>query len=1416
MPIPEEKLYSAGRINRWFAFSSVLMTASILWMIWVDYARPWHAFQDEFYLGRAALAHLDYLDATRQERLNEIAEAERRLADANQFATETSGPKRATLVKELADADLKFRQANAPWSRAFQVLEVTKDTYERALGAYGPNHPVTKSTEKTFHEEEEKVDLLRKDNEHWEDTKKRLESELKALDEPVRTAEKRLADLQEPGRAALQRDQQFRGVLTDNGLLGGLPIVKAIINAPMLDFTAPINTPGRHQVNQLVLPDVRQRLNYLESYTTDRCTTCHVAIADPEFSKDRLARKLERSLPGVSEAMQRLGQPPVAPPAPPTVEGKGTALPAGRVTEHWDELTKKQQNAYFAELLKLVNGYLRLSGRKTIELGQPILAHPDLDLYLSVDSAHPMAKIGCTVCHEGNPQETDFVQAAHSPPTHEIEKEWEERYYINLLGVPNITFETIAHFWDRPMRLPQYSESGCAKCHTHVEDIARFRGERKGSRINLGQHLFREVGCINCHNVDALAGSRKVGPDLTSVASKLTPGFVQQWAFFPQKFRPSTRMPHFFQQENNREESANQFDADPALRTETEVAAVSKYLFSVSQPWKSLPKPEGLSGDAKRGKEFFDSFGCLACHSNLAEFGEEWISKDMVQREGLKAETAVNRYKGMTDEQRSRYAMEHFADQTHTIFEPEMARFNPDRALNIPTFSRFAPELSGIGSKVNFDWLYSWLLEPTHYAPDTKMPSLRLSPAEAADIATYLMTFKKDDFVQKEFPTDGAAKRMADELMFNLLAAQRSERRSRAIMDDDMNELTDMLVSYLRSSLGERAAYGVMPPMSAEDKKRLGEQAAYDLVRPMSLADKRLMYLGNKMIGHYGCYACHKIPGFEETTPPGTDLSNWAEKPVTQLDFAFYDDAFHGMREEKDDVFGLVYPKDAQTLNYWSPVPDDAREQITHTHAAFAKHKMMNPRIWDREKIKRPYDKLKMPNFYFSEEEAEALTTYLLSRIPPRVTDRLMVNYDGDTLGPIAKGRSLTRELNCVGCHQIEDNAPTVQQYFRRTMGGRVVFDEINAPPLLWGEGAKIQHNWFHRFLQQVEPLRPWLQVRMPSFKLSGEQTTTLVEYFAALSQQDAKVLGKTLAPIEEYVQKARDAAKATGNEGGEPGADWYQKDQFQDAAARLRQWAVERKLMRASELDLLVLPPDKLAHSHAKLLERVEFLKNLYEVEYPFVEPPAPLASEERFETGSSFFSDMGCLKCHVLGRMLPGPAKSTDDFVQMYRLDGVRGEGDQADATLNGTPYPVGSVIDGFKLVSATNKVYEDTGDVETKAVVEGPNAKGEMERVLLVAASAPNLILTHQRLRREWVYNWMLEPGWIQPGTKMPQNFPQGQSPFAGDPKYPGTGADHIGLIVDYLYDAGAKSARAPLPKVPAAAAKEEFEEAEEFED
>ena len=46
-----------------------------------------------------------------------------------------------------------------------------------------------------------------------------------------------------------------------------------------------------------------------------------------------------------------------------------------------------------------------------------------------------------------------------------------------------------------------------------------------------------------------------------------------------------------------------------------------------------------------------------------------------------------------------------------------------------------------------------------------------------------------------------------------------------------------------------------------------------------------------------------------------------------------------------------------------------------------------------------------MPNFYFSEREADALVTFLMGRRPPRVTSNLIIDYDGSPLGKIAAGR---------------------------------------------------------------------------------------------------------------------------------------------------------------------------------------------------------------------------------------------------------------------------------------------------------------------------------------------------------------------------------------------------------------------------
>ena len=69
---------------------------------------------------------------------------------------------------------------------------------------------------------------------------------------------------------------------------------------------------------------------------------------------------------------------------------------------------------------------------------------------------------------------------------------------------------------------------------------------------------------------------------------------------------------------------------------------------------------------------------------------------------------------------------------------------------------------------------------------------------------------------------------------------------------------------------------------------------------------------------------------------------------------------------------------------------------------------------------------------------------------------------------------------NCVGCHIIEGD------------GGdflKLVADPSLGPPMLTPEGARVQPDWLYAFLRGPITIRPWLDVRMPTFGLDDQQS---------------------------------------------------------------------------------------------------------------------------------------------------------------------------------------------------------------------------------------------------------------------------------------------------------------------------------------
>jgi len=233
------------------------------------------------------------------------------------------------------------------------------------------------------------------------------------------------------------------------------------------------------------------------------------------------------------------------------------------------------------------------------DANQPLRTHPNLELYLGKNSAHPVEEFGCTTCHDGRGRGTDFTSAAHTPSSEKQAEEWKKKYGWQQL-----------HHWEKPMLAKPYVEAGCFKCHSGESTL------KGAEKLNLGLNLIERAGCYACHTIEKYKDWPKPGPDLTHIASKTSADWTYRWIADPKAFRHTTWMPSYFGQSNN---------SDPASKTrsEQEIHAIVAYLFAESKDFKLPEMP--YWGDAKKGEEIVASIGCLGCH-NLEE------PKDTVKR----------------------------------------------------------------------------------------------------------------------------------------------------------------------------------------------------------------------------------------------------------------------------------------------------------------------------------------------------------------------------------------------------------------------------------------------------------------------------------------------------------------------------------------------------------------------------------------------------------------------------------------------------------------------------------------------------------------------------------------------------------------------------------------------------------------
>ncbi len=417
-------------------------------------------------------------------------------------------------------------------------------------------------------------------------------------------------------------------------------------------------------------------------------------------------------------------------------------------------------------------------------------------------------------------------------------------------------------------------------------------------------------------------------------------------------------------------EQANNSKPEFKKKNIAEVNAISEYIIRTSQEYKPFARYAG--GNAENGKVLMETVGCVGCHQ-IEGIDDKW--------------NAVGQRKG--------------------------------------------PYLVNLGSKVNPDWLVSWLKQPKHYDPTSIMPSFRLSDKEANDMAAFLLASRNKQFEELTFPA--LDKKIRDEIL-----------------------VTD----YFSAFETINAAQAKLEKMSDEE---------------------RTTELAKRSINKYGCYSCHEIHGFDGDLPQiGPELSKEGSKPVEQFGFG-------------------------------------QQKHVPHTRQGWLTQHLKLPSIWDVG-VPKPFKDLnKMPNFYLKDEEIESIVGVILGlvsdKIPLQGQKRLTAGekqyYDG---------MKVANKYNCYGCHQIDGIGGSLSKAFE---------DQNYGPPYLTKEGLRVKSDWLYDFLQNVHPIRPYVNVRMPSYPFAHAELNKLVTGFQGGANQPTYE-----APVQiEWEPGEREAAQRIWNE---------------------------------------------------------------------------------------------------------------------------------------------------------------------------------------------------------------------------------------------------------------------------------------------
>jgi mono/diheme cytochrome c family protein len=506
-------------------------------------------------------------------------------------------------------------------------------------------------------------------------------------------------------------------------------------------------------------------------------------------------------------------------------------------------------------------------------------------------TTHPVEKYGCTVCHGGQGEATDYSHAAHQP----------------IAGV------------EHPMRPLETIEANCGACH-------RSLAPRDAPRLADGRRLVAESGCVACHDIPGFERVGFRGPALDSLGYKTRPGWLEGWLKDPKSYLANSKMGNF-------------------RLSDAEISSLRALL--LSQKAQAPLEATGVDwkkADTANGKALFGEVRCVSCHAvngrggtmgpELSRIGDkvrrEWLFSYLKDPHREQPDTAMLEYR-LTDAQvrdLTEFLLEEFtttdrgpeqapapSQDAHVVAEGRAVFvrrgcYGCHELAGIHEPGKIGPSLAGVADRdpeqlpyggkavrrTTESYIFLKLQQPDALGAPSLMPTFSFAPADAARITLALASLHKADLpasrvVKEAPPTPYRPRGPFGELVtrYRCLSCHRiggsGGELSTVPLDRIGSQLQhDYLASYLMNPGAVRVSVEARMPvfhMRPEEAKTIADYAAATLLDDeMDRYDGHFtaadVSRGEQLYRQHGCVGCHQLAlqgGYV-----GPDLSNTGQR----------------------------------------------------------------------------------------------------------------------------------------------------------------------------------------------------------------------------------------------------------------------------------------------------------------------------------------------------------------------------------------------------------------------------------------------------------------------------------------------------------------------------------------------------------